>query len=133
MLAELDHPRTAALADELHTLAQVPGPAGPKVWVHGDLHPRNLVVRDGRMSGLIDWGDLHAGDRAVDLAGVWMLLPERLHELVRDDLGVDDGTWARARGWALVLGVMFARIGRRDGDAWFAALAETTLDRACPG
>lgn len=132
VLGQLDHPRTDALVAELHELAQVPGPAGPRVWVHGDLHPRNLVVRDGRLAGLIDWGDLHAGDRAVDLAGVWMLLPERLHELVRDDLGVDDGTWARARGWAIVLGVMFARIGRRAGDAWFAALAETTLDRACP-
>ena len=61
-----------------------------------------------------------------------MLLPERLHDVVRAGLDVDDGTWTRARGWALVLGVMFARIGRRDGDTWFAALAETTLARACP-
>ena len=133
VLSELGHPRTGALVAELHDLAQVPGPAGPKVWVHGDLHPRNLVVRGRRLAGLIDWGDLHGGDRAVDLAGVWMLLPERLHGQVRDGLGVDDDTWARARGWALVLGVMFARIGRREGDAWFSALAETTLDRACPG
>lgn len=132
VLTELRHPRTEALVAELHDLAQVPGPAGPKVWVHGDLHPRNLVVRDCRLAGLIDRGDLHAGDRAVDLAGVWMLLPEHLHEPVRAGLGVDDDTWARARGWALVLAAVFARIGRRDGDAWFAALADTVLDRACP-
>lgn len=132
VLTELRHPRTEALVAALHELARLPGPTGPKVWVHGDLHPRNIVVRRRRLAGLIDWGDLHAGDRAVDLASVWMLLPEHLHEQVRDALGVDDDTWSRARGWALVLGAVFARIGRREDDAWFAALAETTLDRACP-
>lgn len=132
VLTELGHPRTRALVDELHALARVPGPTGPGVWVHGDLHPRNLVVREGRLSGLIDWGDLHAGDRAVDLSSVWMLLPPDRHDVVRAGLDVDDATWARARGWALVLGVMFARIGRREDDAWFTALAGTVLDRACP-
>jgi aminoglycoside phosphotransferase (APT) family kinase protein len=130
VLGELRHPRAEALVAELHEVAQVPGPTGPKVWVHGDLHPRNLVVRAGRIAGLIDWGDLHAGDPAVDLSSVWMLLPEELHAVVRAGLDVDDDTWARARGWALVLGVVFARIGRRDGDPWFARLAETTLARA---
>ena len=132
VLTDLGHPRTEQLVAALHELAQVPGPAGPRVWVHGDLHPRNLVVRGRRVAGLIDWGDLHAGDRAVDLACVWMLLPEHLHRRVRDGLGVDDDTWARARGWALVLGAVFARIGRREGDGWFTALAESTLGRACP-
>ena len=130
VLSELRHPRADALVAELHELAHVPGPTGPRVWVHGDLHPRNLVVRGDRLAGLIDWGDLHGGDRAVDLSSVWMLLPEELHAVVRAGLDVDDDTWARARGWALVLGVMFARIGRRDSDAWFARLAETTLARA---
>ena len=133
VLTELGHPRTAALVAELHELAQVPGPTGSKVWVHGDLHPRNVVVRGGRVAGLVDWGDLHGGDPAVDLSAVWMLLPEHLHHVVRDGLAVDDDTWARARGWALVLGVMFARIGRREDDAWFTALAETVFERACPG
>lgn len=132
VLDELAHPRADALVAGLRELARVPGPTGPKVWVHGDLHPRNLVVRGRRLSGLIDWGDLHAGDPAVDLSSVWMLLPEHHHDAVRQGLEVDEGTWARARGWALVLGVVFARIGRRDRDAWFASLAETTLDRACP-
>lgn len=132
VLTELRHPRADVLVAELHELARVPGPTGPRVWVHGDLHPRNLVLRAGRLAGLIDWGDLHGGDRAVDLSSVWMLLPEDLHAVVRAGLGVDDDTWARARGWALVLGVVFARIGRRDGDPWFARLAETTLARASP-
>jgi aminoglycoside phosphotransferase (APT) family kinase protein len=132
VLADLRHPRADRLVAELARLAEVPGPEGPKVWVHGDLHPANLVVRDGRLSGLIDWGDLHAGDRAVDLSAVWMLLPPDRHADVRAGLAADDDTWARARGWALVLGVMFARIGHREADPWFSALAETTLARACP-
>jgi aminoglycoside phosphotransferase (APT) family kinase protein len=114
ILADLRHPRSAVLVAELHELAQVPGPTSPKVWVHGDLHPRNLVVHERRLAGLIDWGDLHAGDRAVDLSSVWMLLPPDRHDEIRHGLDVDDDTWARARGWAIVLGVVFARIGRRD-------------------
>ncbi|MCA9570102.1 MAG: phosphotransferase [Myxococcales bacterium] len=43
--------------------------AGPRVWVHGDLHPYNVLVRDGRLSAVLDWGDLFGGDPAPDLAG----------------------------------------------------------------
>jgi hypothetical protein len=62
-----------------------------------------------------------------------MLLPTDRHDAVREGLAVDDDTWARARGSALVLAVMFALIGRRDGLPWFTDLAETTLSRSCPG
>ncbi len=44
-------------------------------WIHGDPHPRNVLVIDGRFTGVIDWGDMAQGDRAADLAGIWMLLP----------------------------------------------------------
>jgi aminoglycoside phosphotransferase (APT) family kinase protein len=132
VLAELDHPDAALLTRELHALAAVPGPRGLRRWVHGDLHPRNLVLRDGRLAGVLDWGDLHGGDPAVDLAGVWMVLPEPLHDRVRSGLAVDQHTWQRARGWALVLGVMFLRIAHQQGDAAFAEMGRTTLARACP-
>jgi aminoglycoside phosphotransferase (APT) family kinase protein len=131
-LSELGHPRADALRRELHVLARVPGPRVPRTWVHGDLHPRNLVVRDRRLVGLIDWGDVHGGDPAVDLASVWMLLPVALHDVVRERLAVDDDTWQRARGWALVLGVMLLRVAAADGDDAFAAVGERTLERACP-
>ena len=129
-LAEIGHPEAARLCAELASLALVPGPVGPPVWVHGDLHPRNLVVRDGRLAGVIDWGDLHAGDRAVDLAVFWMLEGEP--GTVREDLAVDDDTWARARGWALVLGVMFLWLGKTKGDEGFVALGDHTLGRVSP-
>jgi aminoglycoside phosphotransferase (APT) family kinase protein len=88
-----------------------PGWAGPPLWLHGDLHPANILVSEGRVSGVIDFGDITAGDPATDLAVAWMLLPSECHEAFRAAYGVagspatDAATWARARGWALGLAV----------------------------
>lgn len=49
--------------------------AGAPVWIHGDLHPANVVVSDGTLSGVIDFGEMCAGDPATDLAAAWLLLP----------------------------------------------------------
>jgi aminoglycoside phosphotransferase (APT) family kinase protein len=48
----------------------------PPTWLHGDLHPRNVLVEHGVITGIIDWGDITAGDRATDLASIWMLFDE---------------------------------------------------------
>jgi aminoglycoside phosphotransferase (APT) family kinase protein len=75
---------------------------GPPVWLHGDLHPANVVVRHGRLAAVLDWGDLTGGDPSADLAVAWMLLPAAARPRLRSALGgVDDDAWARARGWAL--------------------------------
>ena len=80
----------------------VPPYDGPALWVHGDLHPANLVVRDGHLAGVIDFGDLTSGDPATDLLVAWSLLPRSEHETFRAAAGgVDDDTWARGRGWAV--------------------------------
>ena len=71
------------------------------VWVHGDPAPGNLLVRDGRLSAVIDFGTVAVGDPAVDLIGAWTLLTPKARELFREILGIDDATWARGRGWAL--------------------------------
>ncbi|HSP74052.1 MAG TPA: phosphotransferase, partial [Gaiellaceae bacterium] len=79
-----------------------PGWDGPPVWVHGDLMPGNLLVRSGRLAGVIDWGLLGVGDPACDLLVAWTLLgPEQRHAF-RAGLDVDDASWERGRGWALV-------------------------------
>lgn len=79
--------------------------AGPPEWVHGDLHPANLLVDAGRLSAVIDFGDLNAGDPATDWAAGWMLLPAAAHGAFRDAAGgVDDDGWARAKAWALSIG-----------------------------
>jgi len=70
------------------------------VWVHGDFAPGNLLVSDGRLRAVIDFGQLGTGDPACDLAIAWTRLTARSRRAFRDALGLDDETWARARGWA---------------------------------
>lgn len=75
---------------------------GLRVWLHGDLHPANLVVRDGRLAAVLDLGDLTGGDPATDLAAAWMLFDADVRPIFREAAGAtDDATWRRARGWAL--------------------------------
>ncbi|HET9972911.1 MAG TPA: aminoglycoside phosphotransferase family protein [Streptosporangiaceae bacterium] len=89
-----------------------PGYSGPAVWLHGDLHPANILVDEGRVSGVIDFGDITAGDPASDLAVAWMLLPPGCHDrfwLAYQEAGgrAGDALRARARGWALNLAIVF--------------------------
>jgi aminoglycoside phosphotransferase (APT) family kinase protein len=76
------------------------------VWVHGDIAAGNLLVQDGRLSAVIDWGTLAVGDPACDLIVAWELLDADAREILRTQLDVDDATWARGRGWALSTAVM---------------------------
>ncbi|MFC8342988.1 aminoglycoside phosphotransferase family protein [Streptomyces sp. NPDC057280] len=73
----------------------------PPVWIHGDLATGNLLMRDGRLSAVIDFGTLAVADPAVDLQPAWMFLPPRGRDAFREAVDADDATWARARGWAL--------------------------------
>ena len=94
----------AATAAWAKALAAPPWTGAP-VWLHGDLMPANLIVQGSRLTGAIDWGLLGVGDPAVDLAVAWNLLPVGARSLVREELGVDDATWVRGRGWALWTGI----------------------------
>jgi aminoglycoside phosphotransferase (APT) family kinase protein len=73
----------------------------PGVWIHGDLDARNVLVRDGRLTAVVDWGSAGVGDPACELMVAWKLVPAEARDAFRDALGVDHATWARARGWAL--------------------------------
>ena len=75
--------------------------AGPPVWVHGDVVASNLLVRDGRLSAVIDFGSCGVGDPACDLAIAWTYFSAASRDAFRAAVGLDDATWARARGWAL--------------------------------
>jgi aminoglycoside phosphotransferase (APT) family kinase protein len=119
----------AAVRDAWGTALAAPVWDGPPVWVHGDLHPANILVHHGRISGVIDFGDITSGDPATDVSVTWMLLPAGDHAAFRDAYRAASGrsltapTWARARGWALTLALAFlahsadnplmAGIGRR--------------------
>jgi aminoglycoside phosphotransferase (APT) family kinase protein len=74
---------------------------GPAVWVHGDVAPGNLLVRDGRLSAVIDFGQLAVGDPACDLAIAWTTFAGESRAAFRAGLPLDAGTWARGRAWAL--------------------------------
>ena len=124
-LSHLDDPaERAAVLRVWQGAAAAPEWDGPPVWLHGDLHPANILVDRGRVAAVIDFGDITAGDPATDLAVGWMVLPEPQRGEFRCAYGrADAGTWARARGWALVLALVFlahsadsplmAGIGRR--------------------
>jgi aminoglycoside phosphotransferase (APT) family kinase protein len=74
---------------------------GPEVWVHGDLLPGNLLVVDGRLSAVIDFGGLNVGDPACDLQPAWNVFAGDSRMRFRAELKVDEASWLRGRGWAL--------------------------------
>jgi aminoglycoside phosphotransferase (APT) family kinase protein len=74
---------------------------GPPVWVHGDVAPGNLLVSDGGLSGVIDFGQACVGDPACDLAIAWTFFEGESRAALRAGLPLDPATWARARGWTL--------------------------------
>lgn len=80
---------------------------GPALWIHGDLHPANLLVDDGRLTAVLDFGDLTAGDPANDLSVAWMLFSPGERALLRRTVAADAATWARARGWAVALALAY--------------------------
>ncbi|TDD62215.1 phosphotransferase [Kribbella antibiotica] len=80
--------------------------AGPPVWVHGDLMEGNLLVADGKLSAVIDFGTARAADPAADVMPAWWLFEGAARQAFREALGVDPTTWTRARGWALSLSMI---------------------------
>ncbi|MEV4109865.1 aminoglycoside phosphotransferase family protein [Nonomuraea sp. NPDC049695] len=89
---------------------------GPRVWLHGDLHPANVVVSDGTLSGVIDFGCMFAGDPAWDLAAAWVLLPARAAARFFDVYAhADEATIRRARGLAAMKSLFLLLMGQ-NGD-----------------
>jgi aminoglycoside phosphotransferase (APT) family kinase protein len=74
---------------------------GSPVWIHGDVSASNLLVADGRLSAVIDFGCSGVGDPACDLTIAWTLFCGESRETFRGRLPLDDATWARGRGWTL--------------------------------
>ncbi|MEE6262191.1 aminoglycoside phosphotransferase family protein [Plantactinospora sonchi] len=82
----------------------LPGPSGPHVWLHSDLKPTNLLVQDGRLHAVIDFGGLSVGFPDAEHATVWDL-PAQARQAYWDSLDLDDLTWTRARAWAIAVGI----------------------------
>lgn len=118
-----------AVARAWHAALDTPPWGGPPCWLHGDLHPANILVDDGRLSAVIDFGDITSGDPATDLAVAWMLLPRSVHQVFRaayGERGADDAAWARGRGWAL--GMSLAMLANSTDNPLMSRIGHQTLD-----
>lgn len=103
-------------------------------WLHGDLHPGNLLVHRGKLSAVIDFGTLGVGDPACDLMVAWTFLSANTRHYFRSLVGVDDATWIRGRGWALSFGLI-AYAYYIHSNPGLAAISRRTIDEVladCP-
>lgn len=98
---------------------------GPRLWLHGDPHPHNMLVADARqgtatakLEAVLDFGDLTAGDPASDLAVAWLHFTASGRKTFCDSLAGDKlyspGTWERARSWAVNYAVLMAGLPAGD-------------------
>ena len=102
---------------------------GRPVWFHGDLAAGNLLVNDGALSAVIDFGTCGVGDPACDLAVVWTLLAGDSRTAFRNRLSVDDELWDRGRGWALWKTLATCAGALADGDEGEVAAATEVLEQ----
>lgn len=120
-----DVARLAALWDDA---VAAPAWPGPPSWVHGDPHPANLLIDEGVLTALADFGDLTAGDPATDVATAWLTFDAEGRAAFRARLAergaVDEATWRRARGWALSMALAMVR---RTGDPAIGGIGRHTL------
>ncbi|MER6534900.1 aminoglycoside phosphotransferase family protein [Streptomyces sp900105755] len=113
---------------------------GPPVWVHGDLHPANVVVSDGTLSGIVDFGDMSAGDPAWDLAAAWVLLPAGTAARFFDTYArADEAAIRRARGLAAMKCLFLMLMGQNGdrglpgGKPHWGPVGRAALDRVLQG
>ena len=106
---------------------------GAPVWVHGDVSAGNLLVQEGRLCAVIDFGQLTIGDPACDLAIAWTLFGGESREVFRTMLSLDAGTWARGRGWtlwkALILAAGLTDTNAVEGGQCWRIINEVLADR----
>lgn len=108
-----DHASADKVREIWEQAVAAPAWQGAPLWLHGDLHPANVVVRDGMLAGVIDFGDMCAGDPATDLSAAWILLPADAADRFFDAYGhPDEATITRARGWAVLRALGLIGIGR---------------------
>ncbi|MER8072295.1 aminoglycoside phosphotransferase family protein [Streptomyces sp. NPDC094034] len=105
---------------EWEVALRAPAWEGSPVWVHGDLQAGNVLVEDGRLSAVIDFGGLGVGDPACDVMAAWTVLPAEGRDTFRAALQVDDATWARGRGWVLSVALIILPYYQHSNPAIFS-------------
>jgi aminoglycoside phosphotransferase (APT) family kinase protein len=127
-----DGPARAAMTGLWDAALAAPGWDRPPVWFHGDFHTGNLLTTAGRLSAVIDFGGLGVGDPACDLMVAFTLLSARSRGVFRTELGLDEATWTRGRGWALATGLN-AYTAYAEHDARVAAQTTRQIAAALAG
>ncbi len=106
---------------------------GRRVWIHGDLHPANILISNGTVVAVVDFGDLCGGDPATDIAGALMLLPAEGFDAFKAEYpGIDADGLRRSYGWAALFGLMLLELGRRDRPS-YEGMARLALERTLAG
>lgn len=135
VMAQVDVRPILEVADELEkqlaTTSECPAETS-KCWVHGDLYGRNLLLGpDGGLAGIIDWGDAHIGDPALDLSVAWSFFSEPARAELRQAYGeVDEATWSRARVRALAYGVTLVDYASVEQDSGMFRLGKGAIEYA---
>lgn len=131
-----DHANAEAAREIWEEAVAAPPWQGPPLWLHGDLHPANVIVRDGGLAGVIDFGEMCAGDPATDLSAAWILLPTGAAKRFFAAYQLaDEATVTRARGWAVfrALGLIAigqsGRLGLPGGKPTWEPAGYSTLER----
>ena len=106
---------------------EAPAWDGKPVWLHGDLLKSNLLVQDGHLCAVIDFGGVGIGDPAMDVVPAWSVFNTAGREVFRQGLDVDDATWSRARGYALHQAVMIIPYYAKTNPA-FVSMAKRTVN-----
>lgn len=135
-LSELP-PATAAPLDRIWQCGLDADHPAESVWIHGDLHPGNILIDGDRLSALIDFGDVTAGDPAYDLAASWLAFDaEGRHVFRRATAGrYDDATWVRARAWGAAVATILCHASDDRDDfraLGFATAAELISEEGSP-
>lgn len=107
---------------------------GAPVWVHGDVAMGNLLLSGGTLAAVIDFGQMCVGDPACDLAIAWTCLRGPRREAFRELLGLDAGTWARGRAWALwkaaIVAAGLIKTNAAEAQACWSTIDEVVADAA---
>ena len=106
---------------------EAPAWTGQPVWIHTDLLRPNLLVNGGRLSAVIDFGGIGIGDPAADVIAAWSVFGPSGRATFRSALDVDDGTWSRARGFALHQAAVIIPY-YRETNPGFVTLAQRTIE-----
>jgi aminoglycoside phosphotransferase (APT) family kinase protein len=118
---------TGAAIDIWQTAIEAPFEDDP-VWYHGDVAAGNLLVKDGKLSAVIDFGGLGVGDPACDMTIAWTLLDAPSRRVFRKAIDISDSIWNRGRGWALWKGMIVVS-GLIDTNAIEAASSQYAIDQ----